>query len=279
MKIIRVLYGSYEGMWDDIPIKRYFKDETVFVWGTLNYDRLKKLGYHCILVNTLETDVQFSTWETHFAHKLRALELADKLYNEYLFLDWDVYPIKPLDDNFYTLIRSGGDIQVPLYCYHDDFFIDTHKMLEGKPFYDTALKNFLKKQESELKKYNYPLTISKEFFDLNNNKPLMVSPNFSFFYSRNKKIGKELMSLYLKYEIRCCVEEFSFFMFVNESSINDYIRKYEPYVLFGKSSDRLLPHTKYIVALNTFIRQQNIPKDVYLVHDVNYEKYYTKYEN
>ena len=279
MKIVRVLYGSYEGMWDDIPIKRYFKDETVFVWGSLNYERLKNLGYHCVLVNTLETDLEFSTWETHFAHKLRALELADNLYDEYLFLDWDVYPIKPLDDNFYNLIRSGNDIQVPLYCYHSDFFTDTHKMLEGKPFYDTSLKNFLKKQESELKKYNYPLTLSKEFFILNNNKPLMVTPNFSFFYSRNKKIGKELMNLYLKYEIRCCVEEFCFFKWVNESSVNDYIQKYEPYVMFGKSSDRLLPHTKYIVALNTFIRKQNIPKDVYLVHDVNYERYYTKYEN
>lgn len=278
MKIVRVLYGSYEGMWDDIPTKKYFKDETVFVWGTLNYERLKKFGYHCILVNSLETDVQFATWETHFAHKLRALELADKLYDEYLFLDWDVYPIKPLDDNFYNLIRNGNDIQVPLYCYHNNFFNELAILMENHPKYDDGLKKFLKNQETEINKYHFQLYTSKEFFDSNNG-PLKVVPNFSFFYCRNKKIARELMETFLKYDIQCCIEEFSFFKWSKLQNLNEYILKYEPAVIFGKSSDRVMSHTKYITELNSYITQIHKEKNIYLVHDINYGTYYSKYEN
>lgn len=270
MKIVRVLYGTYDGMWDDIPEQQYFEDEVVFVWGSFNEEKLRKFGYRTFLVSTLETDKEFSSWEKHFAHKLRALELADGMFDEYLFLDWDVYPVQKIDDKFYELIRAGNDIQVPLYTYYDGFFRDVKKYIERFPLPD-GLYTFLKYQESELQKYHWEVWTDA-------NTKLKVLPNFSFFYSRNAKIGKKLMELFHHHNILCCIEEFAFFKFVNCGNVSEYVEKYEPAVINGKSSDKVLPIDPYIQKLNKFVRNHNIKKDLYLVHDINYS-HSSKYEN
>ena len=47
------------------------------------------------------TKFEYSSIFDHFAHKLDALQKAESLYKEYLFLDWDVHIVKSLDNNFF----------------------------------------------------------------------------------------------------------------------------------------------------------------------------------
>ena len=121
MKIIRAFWGNQESLWDEVPSKPLFDNEVVYVYGTENYDRFVSMGYEAVLVHYDSTELAYSTVYKHFVHKLDCLKRAEHAYLEYLFLDWDVKVVKPLDDNFWNLIRTRASLQCPLYAYPSDY--------------------------------------------------------------------------------------------------------------------------------------------------------------
>lgn len=256
IKIIRVLWGASVHVLNEIPKVPIFKDELVYVWGTFNNNYLLKLGYKTVLIGTDITDPNFSTHLKHFAHKLLALEIAENTFDEYLFLDWDVSIIKPLDDEFYEKIREGNNIQCPLYAYNLDYPDNCISNSKKNNTYSPNLEDFVLKHMENISKYHW------KYDDC------MVIPCFCFFYSRYNKIISELISIMFTNNILTCIEEFTLMVHSN-CTLDDYINKYEPIVIRGKEGDKNLKSMDISIdKINKYI-QKNIIKNVYLVHDIN----------
>jgi hypothetical protein len=181
--------------------------------------------------------------------------MADILFDEYLFLDWDIEIVKPIDDNFYDLIQNKSPLQCPLYSYSTDHFEVVNKLLIEKNITDQNILDFVKVQEQEIQKYKWLL---------NNNQ---VLPCFCFYYTNNIKIGEKLLSICKENNILTCIEEFAFYLYSN-CDLNSYIKKYEPIVIKGKEKSLLNERQQSLNELNDYINNK-INKDVYLVHDIN----------
>jgi hypothetical protein len=255
MKIIRVLWGSSERILSEIPKKPLFKNEEVFVYGISNRKYLEDLGYKCRLLCTYETLPLYSDALTHFAHKLEALKVAELLYEEYLFLDWDITLNKKIDDKFYGLIREGGNIQCPLYSYSPTFYSEMKEHHIQLKNWTPNLELFLKTQTESLEQYSWEYLGNR------------VLPCFCFFYSRNSKIINTLLTLHRDRKLNTCIEEFSLYLFAN-CTLKEYIRNYEPKVLRGKEeTQKIKSMGNSATMLNRYI-STFVEKDIYLLHDI-----------
>lgn len=266
IQIIRAIWGRSERSINEIFITPIFKNETVMVWGTENKTDLESRGYNVILMSESVTDPNYSTIHIHFIHKLLAIAEAEKHYNEFIFLDWDCYLAKPLDNYFYKSLREGNEVQVPLYAYHDEPGIGIVKlmMLPANDRYKNELSNdlleYIKSHEIQLRKYSW----KKD--------DMLVTPNFSFFYSRKPGIGQELLEITHKNNILNCIEEHAFFLYAN-CSLDDYIEKFEPNVTLGTHHDTrtYISGSKYdlekdpIIRINNYISTK-IDKNLYFKH-------------
>jgi len=187
MKIVRVLWGNSDTTWNEIPEKPLFDNEIVYVWGTENQARLISRGYNTIILGPYITQPEYSNIYTHFVHKLHALSVAEKDFEEYLFLDWDVNIVKKIDDQFWDLIRSNGPIQIPTYSYPKGYESVVSKFLLDNPEnekvknLDPNIIKWINVQNTMLEKYSW------DFEDIN------VVPNFCFFYSNGTNAISKLM--------------------------------------------------------------------------------------
>jgi hypothetical protein len=258
MRIVRALWGNSEYIRSEIPkIPLFGEKEIVFVWGKENKELLDKYGYKSLLVKDTQTDPKYSSHLLHFAHKLKAIQLAEGFLNEFLFLDWDISLAKELDEVFYEKIRLGNDIQIPLYGYHGEYREDVEKYLKEKNRFSLNSDDFL---------YNHILNLEKYHWKLND---LKILPCFCFLYIRGKfDLGKKLLDIMNEQGVVACIEEFTFQIYCN-CSLEEYINKYEPLVLRGKETDKNLPGmAKAIKEINHYISGK-VKKDIYLYHDLN----------
>jgi hypothetical protein len=254
--IIRVFWGSQEFIWNEVPLNPLFDEELVIVWGVENEDRFKSMGYKTYLMARTESELEFSTIWDHFAHKLMALKVAEDLYEEYLFLDWDIQIVKPLDFHFWNLIKNGKAVQCPLYAYPLNYEKSIINLIDSTPEknWDLNLKSWLRKQIQTLNLYHWSLD------------NLLVVPNFCFFYSRRSEIMNNLLHIYKKLEIKTCIEEFSFLVWAN-CNMDEYILKYEPSVIDGRPDEYSHFDIQSNVSkqINQYTRKF-INKDIYLKH-------------
>lgn len=254
--IIRVFWGSQESLWNEIPLTPLFDEELVIVWGIENESRFKSMGYKTYLIAKTETQPEFSTIWDHFAHKLLALKTAEDLYEEYLFLDWDIQIVKELDFNFWNQIKNGKAIQCPVYAYPANYGDSVFNLIESTPEknWDPNLKSWIHKQIQVLNQYNWPVD------------NLLVVPNFCFFYSRRAEVMNNLIHIYKKLEIKTCIEEFALFIWAN-SSLDEFILKYEPSVIDGRPDEysHFDIQTDTSKQINQYTRQF-INKNIYLKH-------------
>ena len=224
IQIIRMFWGDVYAM-DNYyakQIKRSKQDnlnEIVYVLGKENYKFIKDLGYNAILVSEDNYNRKLSSDHTYIDfknlnHKLWLFEKALQEHDEIIFLDWDCRLKKPLDDNFYNLIKNGGELQVPLYIYPQNSLDWLCETLSPKDFFLTLKKNVIK--------YSY------------NWKNHYIIPNTGFMYCRNKNINLLDKSLNLKLE--AVPDEFSVFVYAQEKnySLLKYIQNLEPQVILGK---------------------------------------------
>ena len=258
MKIVRVLWGDSEYIRSEIPKIPLFGDnEIVFVWGKENKELLNEYGYKTIYQNPTSTSTKYSSHLLHFAHKLRAIQLAEDFLDEFLFLDWDITLAKEIDETFYEKIRSGNDIQCPLYGYHGTYREDVEKYLKEKNGFTLDLDDFL---------YNHILNLEKYHWALND---LKLLPCFCFLYIRGKfNLGKKLLDIMEKQNIVACIEEFAFQVYC-DCTLEEYINKYEPLVIRGKETDKNLPGMAEAIKTINYYISGKVKKDIYLYHDLN----------
>jgi len=255
MQIVRAFWGNIDEFVNEIPKKPLFEKEIVIVWGLNNQTFFKNLGYKTILVDEAITNLEYSSYLKHYAHKLEAIKIAEEKFNEYLFLDWDIDIVKPIDDNFYNNIRSKGNLQCPLYAYNQTFFEDYTEYLENNNKLTKNLRHFLISQSAQIKKYHW---------EYDNN---LVLPCFCFLYSNNQKLDTHLINLMKRNNLTTCIEEFAFYLYTN-CTLDEYITQYEPVVIRGKEKDKhIQPVTDAIQSINKYI-DTKIEKNIYLVHDI-----------
>ena len=261
MKIIRSFWGEQQHIWNEVPAFPLFEDEIVFVWGKNNEERLKSLGYTTYLMGEGVTEEEYSTIYDHFAHKLKVLVTAEQLYDEYLFLDWDVHIVKEIDDEFWNLIRSGNNVQCPIYGYPMNYEKKILEHIKNNPQKDWVQKldpntyPWISVQEELLAKYHWQW------------EDLQLVPNFCFLYSYKTDIATRLLDIYKEYSLKTCIEEYAMYIAAN-CTLQQFINTYEPTVIRGREDDCYhfdLVEDDTMRRINKFVAEQK-PKKIYLKH-------------
>jgi len=255
IKIIRAVWeGNLQNTLEEIPPVPYYKEqEVVYVWGEYLEKEIKKRGFNTRLV---KEDNYFNTHTTQYGKKLVALDLALQEFDEVLLLDWDCAILRPLDNRFWEYLESKP-IQCPLYGQSINTaqsFIQTY----GNREISKEKLIFFDKIESNLKKYSWKF-----------NESILATPNFSFVYSRNKNLGKDLINIAITKNLEGCVEEHAMFIYAN-CSMKDYINKYQPLVLEGVDQDNPIEHLEVVTTQRTFNNyiKEILPMDLYFKHNI-----------
>lgn len=265
--IIRALWGPSDyAPKNEVFKKPLFRDETVYVWGIGHNEYLQSLGYKTILMSEGTSDPQYSTIHLQYYHKLEVLKAAEQVHDEFIFLDWDCYLLKPLDDKFYEYLRSGNDVQVPIYAYPDTHHIGiadlmNHISMSRYRKYNQMtpdLLEYLNSHEEQLRKHSW------------HKEDMLLSPNFCFFYSRRPGVGAQLIETGKRFDIKNCIEEHSFFRWA-DCTYDEYIDTYEPLVLQGTADETRTSIQNYdydndaVVRINKYVNSRR-KKDIYFKH-------------
>lgn len=262
--IIRALWGDSERTLNEIYPMPIFKNEVICVWGLENKNMLEERGFKTILMDEGVTDPIYSTRETQFYHKLLVLQKAGEIYDEFIFIDWDCYLLRPLDEYFYNSLRNGNDTQACIYAYDDSKYAGLPKLImfsankRYKNSISEVLRQYILGQEAQLRKYSWKQD------------GLLITPNFCFFYTRRPNIGSELIKIALENNVENCVEEHAMFLWAN-CGVDEFIEKYEPKVLQGTADEtRTLIHTydyekDPIIRINKYISER-VEKVIYFKH-------------
>jgi hypothetical protein len=242
IEFIRILWGDFK---DIKPTPLY--NETVYVWGSDNYNKLIDLGYKCVLMSNENTI--HDNENTKFLHKLIGLKEASLKHDKFIFMDWDVEIERELDDEFFGEF-DGKEFLMPTYSYPNEYLSLTDKLL------DIGAKNWTNQQIIEMERYGW------------REEDIIVLPNAGFIFCADKFIPSRLLEIALEYNLTTLVEEFAMFIY-SQSDFKSYILKYEPSVIFGRPIDTIF--TIHNIKRNTEIILHNkieqlIRKNVYLTH-------------
>lgn len=250
VKIVRVFWGEDISQYPDLaPIPTY-KNQIVYVWGRHNRDYLKKIGYEVYLME----DDPFPSEEKQYAKKLIVLDHAVNSFGEIMMLDWDCHILRPLDDVFYSYL-SSKPIQCPLYCQHASTLDALYEVFGDNQSEKNKFMDFAKMMEQEFNKYSWIYQDS------------LVSPNFGFFYTRDKSIGKKLLDIVEHNNIVGCIEEHAMWVYAN-CTLEEYLERYQPLFIQGVSDDRTDHDFMISVVqrkLNAYI-DDKLQMDLYLKH-------------
>jgi hypothetical protein len=247
MKIIRTVWGDPEYVRTETEKKFIFGNEIVYVWGTTNADYLKSIGYEVILVSPDSYNPAYNRMTTKYYHKLETVILADSDFGEYVLIDWDTYPGRDLDKNFFDSLNKKSEIQCPLYSLPKTFFNEISKNRMPPEFLD-----FFSCQNKLIQKFSWDF------------KDSWVFPNFCFFYSRGAKIGNDLMRISTGENLLSNVEEFALFKWAG-CTMEEYIKKHEPLVARGQINDSMPSVQKSLDTLNLEIDSM-VDKIDYIKH-------------
>ena len=256
IKIIRTWWGNELDKWADVPSLPLYDNEIVYVWGKDNLDKLEERGYDCILME--ETGLFNNYWEI-YGKKLIVLDKALKHWGEVLLLDWDCLILKPLDKEFYNLLKQKVT-QVPLYGHYKepmfallDAIPDDHPILQTDETYFNLIDN-LSTLEREIQHYHWKWDDA------------LVIPNFGCVYSRDENFGADLIKIAKENNIKGLVEEFAMWKYAN-CSLEEYINEYQPDYVLGVSDERLKQDdTKDINKIQTEFNK-------YIKNKINYKPY------
>jgi len=231
VKIIRVFWNDLGG-WiplDNIPDTPQY-DETVFVWGEENLQEFINRGYDAILIRSDRGPGQmFNTSGTMFGRKLVAIDKGLMKFDEVLFLDWDCNFVKPMDENFRSMLDEKKT-QIPIYSHNvPDPWNSSFKLEEN----------------------------------------VYLSSNAGFIYSRTPTLCQPLIHSALTKKIAPMVEEWSWNLYSNiANDIDSYIDNYLPRFGYGVSKDAIEPtHENYERQKKAWdYVDSKVTMDVYLKH-------------
>jgi len=121
MNFVRTLWGT-DGrrlkMNRDIQYvlkAKYSFDFITYVYGKDNFKQLTDLGFSCKLLS--EEDRIYPS-KQEFGHKINTWKEASKDYEKFVYLDWDVFLMRQLPNNFDELF-IGKDFMATLRIYHN----------------------------------------------------------------------------------------------------------------------------------------------------------------
>jgi hypothetical protein len=198
-------------------------NEYVYVWGIDNYNYLYSLGFKCEYMGEFRYDYLKNS-DIYMLPKLWAIRHGIIKFDEVVFLDWDCIQKMEIDDNFYNLLRSRGDIQMPLYTYPIKYKEIVFN--EWKEIPNTE-KQYIEKQFKCLLKFNYEW------------KDSFVTPNAGFIYCNSlTSINKLLKIIVENKDINIAIEEMGFLVYSKEycKNISEYSLKFEPLVASAKEN-------------------------------------------
>jgi len=247
--IIRTLFGNSEKTKQEIPIFPVLNNEIVYVWGKDNEKFLKNRGYETRLQD-VNSYPHYIDMYSLLITKLISIDLALKEFGEIIFLDWDCYVLRNLDDDFYKYLEEKP-IQCPLYSHYKEPF---EAMYEASGYNSTEIKSY-KVVDETVRLYNW----KKD--------DMLVIPNFGFFYSRDKNIGKILTDIAIKHKLKGCVDEYAMFLYAN-CSVEEYIERYHPKVVRGVAEEMTCNNfmlSRVQKKLNNYI-DTKIKMNIYMKH-------------
>lgn len=244
IQIIRALWGwEREKLSSEIPTKPIFENEVVYVWGEYQHKYLLNLGYNCIYVGDEVSNYPFN----HLTHKVESFDLAFKDFENFLYVDWDVKIVKPLDEKFWKSFENQL-FSSSLYPFHKNFLLQDydwptawhHLFKMNVKYYDLGWK-----LEESLILPNCGLTyFSKESYDL-------------YMFSRKKY--PYLMAL---------PDEFLLYL-MSECDLDTYLTCYTNTVMFGKNGEDFPNQNKDFIQLckwfNSYV-EDKLNMDIYLEH-------------
>ena len=274
IKIIRCLWGKRDHQFFEKNLASYhdecvlarenddkygIENQMVIVWDKPNRDLMEKLGYP---YHYMGESNSFSL-NLNFLHKVLALEKAMEMYDEILFIDWDCFAQKPLDDNFVRLLRSKGEIQIPLYLYPDEILSGFYRI---KPRVDSvSFPHLLNPTEVSTDHYfnmffYHVIRFGKWKFDNG-----IAIPNAGFIYCRDKNFFKELLNIQKSHGIISNIEEICALFYFNNfiNTTDEYLDRIEPLVCLGKDDNEM--RGKQIL-LNEYSTNR-LNKDIYFIHE------------
>ncbi len=260
VKIIRCLWGKQTHQFKEKNLKFYheeciiaksndethqLKNQIVFVWDEVNRELMEQIEYpYYYMGDSSELETEFN-----FIYKLYALKKAMELYDEILFLDWDFLITKQLDNNFFKLLKSRWDIQIPLYFYPKELI----NLFKTMSLEDKSISNY----------YNnlYDQIINHCEWRFNDG---YVIPNAGFIYCRDKRFFDNLLNTQKNYKIRTNIEEICIAKYLNDkiTNIDEYIEKIEPLVCHGKIGSEMWGKQE---ELNEYTLQK-LKKEIYFIH-------------
>jgi len=127
---MRAVWGSYDdthritkrrGCMDNwfelIKRNRYTFPFVTYVFGEDNFKMIEDMGFECRLVD--KDPLPFDPIKAQYRHKLESFLYAfeEDGVDELVHMDWDVFPIKPLPENFWEVLGKKSDIQSCLQQY------------------------------------------------------------------------------------------------------------------------------------------------------------------
>lgn len=250
MRFIRAYWGdlsAFNGRHLDeiLSIKITSKlNDYVYVWGQSNYDYLTSLGFECEYMGEFIYDY-LNNSDIYMLPKLWAIQAGVGMFEEVVFLDWDCIQKKEIDNNFYELLRSRNDIQMPLYIYPSNY-----KEVVFNEWKDIPIKEkcYIEKQYECLTKFNYKLENS------------FVTPNAGFIYCNNLLSINTLLELIQETpDINIAIEEMGFVKYSKKycNDILEYSLKFEPLVASAKENTHFNQ-----IELNNILH----PKTIYFQH-------------
>lgn len=213
IKVIRVVWGNFNI--SNIPTTPQF-NEVVYVWGRENRDNLKSLGYDTILMSRDNLDYKYAHPKYQFIHKLIGISTSMKTHSKVLFLDWDCFLVKELDNNFFSSLESKT-LLAPIYSYPKSDY---------QTIYDNA-DEWHELQSNLLNKFSWDID------------DMFVIPNAGFIYISDNTIANTLLELANDKNLTTMVEEFSLYCLTN-TTIDSYIDTFHPNCVYGKSDNSIL---------------------------------------
>lgn len=102
----------------DLIIKNKFNEPfVVYVFGKDNYEKMKSLGFNCVLANS--DPAPYDQVKYVYRHKLELIKYAMEAdgYDELIYLDWDCRPQKKLPSNYWDEFQKKESIQACLQQY------------------------------------------------------------------------------------------------------------------------------------------------------------------
>jgi hypothetical protein len=216
IKIIRAYWGDSEKLKNEIPPLPIYDNQIVYVWGENNDKFLRSRGFKTRIVT--DDDPCKIDHKNSLIRKLIAIKMALDEFHEIMFIDWDCYILRELDDSFYKYI-SDKPTQIPLYAHLsnpidgiEEFYVNCEP--EHVEFKNEANRYILK--------YSWK------------SDDMCILPNFGFFYSREISIGRELLRIAVENDLKGCADEAAMFIYAN-CDLEEYIKRYHPIFVNGVS--------------------------------------------